>query len=281
MDFKLLCFFFLLPLISEAQTFSPPEIQGWEQDDEVETFDRDNLFNHINGAAEFYHSYGFEKLYVTRYAKGDAEITIEAYRHADPVRAYGIYSMERPPEASVSNIGVQGYYEDDILNFYTGAWYIKMNSFREPDAGSGILLTTARKLAPELCSEPMLPAVIGAMPEQNLVANSRQYIANTFMGLELLGSAYRASYKEGDEEMEVFVIERESPMVIEKLVADYQAFAQSEDQATDQKIYLIEDPFNGDVYLRKAGKFLIGFSGADLPELRNKLGVEIEKALGK
>ncbi len=81
--------------------------------------------------------------------------------------------------------------------------------------------------------------------------------------------------------MEVFVIERESPVAIEKLVADYQTFVQSEDQTTDQKIYLIEDPFNGEVYLRKAGKFLIDFSGADLPELRNKLGEEIENGLGK
>lgn len=281
MKHNLLSFLFLLPLISGAQTFSLPEVPGWTQDGEMETFDRSNLFNHINGAAEFYYSYGFDKLYVVHYAKGDAEMAVEAYHHSDPVHAYGIYSMERPSEAAVKDIGAQGYYEEGILNFTTGSWYVKMRAYREPGADSGVLLETAREMAPVLCAEPALPVVIRAMPQQGLVPNSRQYISNTFMGLELLGSAYRAVYKEGDEEMELFVIERESPAAIEKLIADYQAFAQSEGQTADSGTYRVEDPFNGTVNLKQVGNYLIGLSGADLPELRKNLFMKTEEALGQ
>lgn len=278
MKYKFLSLLLLLPMMAYAQSFTPPEISGWTQDGEVETFDRSNLFSHINGAAEFYYSYGFEKLYVVRYAKGDAEMAVEAYHHGDPVHAYGIYSMERPPEIAVNNIGAEGYYEEEILNFFTGPWYVKMRAYREPEAGSGVLLTTARQLAPRLCGEPQLPRVVRAMPAEGLVSNSRQYVSNTFMGLELLGSAYRAAYKEGDSEIELFVIERETPQAIEKLIKEYQAFAQSE-KGESPNGYRIEDPFNGTIYLKQVNNYLIGFSGAELPELRSRLQKAVEEAL--
>ncbi len=269
----------LLPVVAVAQSFTPPEISGWTQDGEMKVFDRNNLFNHINGAAEFYYSYGFQKVHVVLYTKGDAEMTLEVYDHGDPVHAYGIYSMERPPQAIIRKVGAEGYYEQNILNFVTGSYYVKMSAYREPEAESGILLTTARDLSEVLCAHPELPAVIGVMPKEGLIPNSRQYISNTFMGLELLGSAYRASYREGEQELVLFVIARETSGDVAKLIKDYQVFAQSENGDSTTGSYRIEDPFNGTIYLRQINNYLIGFSGAELPELRLQLQKAVEKAL--
>lgn len=268
------CFF------TKAASFDPPQIPGWFQEGNVEVFEKDNLFNHINGAAEFYFSYNFQKLWVTRYKKDDAELTLEVYNQGDNVHAYGIYSMERPPEADVKDIGAQGYYEESILNFVVGPYYVKMNAYREPDAALGVLLSTARMVSDMLADDPSLPEIIKAMPTDQLVPNSRQFVSNTFMGLEFLGSAYRAKYSNSDGKLTLFVMERDSKADIESLLIKYHEFAQIDVSVLSGGSYVIEDPFNGTVHLRWVGNYIIGFSGDDLKSLRERIAAEMERNLG-
>jgi hypothetical protein len=270
---KLLLYSFALMLSASvnAISFTPPQIEGWQQEGEVEVFDQSNLFNHINGASEFYFSYNFQKVWVVRYKKGDAELTLEVYDHGDSNHAFGIYSMERPPEADVRKIGAQGYYEDAILNFVVDRYYVKMNSYREPGAGSGVLLKTANKLVPDLAEHTDLPAVIDLFPPQNQVPNSRQFIPNTFMGLEFLGSAFRADYENEEGKITLFIMERDEKEKIEKILRNYFNFAQMEVPSLAEGDFVVEDPFNGTIYLYWKGNNLFGVSGDDVPELRNSV----------
>lgn len=270
---------FWLPLALEAASFVPPVIPGWEQDGDVEVFTGDNLYNHINGASELYFSYNFQNLWVTRYKKGDAEITLEVYDHGDPVQAFGIYSIERPGSASVSAIGAEGYFEEGTLNFVTGKYYVKMFSFREPDAGRGILLSTAKDFAPQLEKEPKLPATVQLMPVKNRIPNSCQFIPNTFMGLELLGSAFRASYKTADGTLTLFVMERKSADEAALTLKKYHEFVKKDPGDLREGAYLIEDPFNGNVHLYWKGCYIIGFSGDDLSSVRELLLTEMKDKL--
>ncbi len=270
---KLLFFLltFALSVTANAFTFDPPAIEGWEQDGKVKTFDQDNLFNHINGAAEFYFSYNFQKVWVVRYKKGDAELALEVYDQGDPNHAYGIYSMERPPEAEVHKIGAQGYYEDAILNFVIGRYYVKMNSYREPDAGPGVLQKTAHEVAPYLSEDASLPVLVDFFPEENLISNSRQFISNTFMGLEFLNRAYRATYKNDEGKLTMFVMERENNEQIKEILRSYFEFAQMEVPELSEGNFVVEDPFNGTIHLTWNGNYLLGFSGDDVESLRATL----------
>lgn len=254
-----------------AFTFEPPQIEGWQQDGKVKTFDQSNLYNHINGASEFYFSYNFKKVWVVRYRKGDAELTLEVYDHGEPDFAYGIYSMERPPETEVQKIGAQGYYEDAILNFVIGRFYVKLNSYREPEAGSGVLLSTANELALNLSGNASLPPVIESFPEENLIRNTRQFVSNTFMGLEFLGSAYRASYINDEGKLTMFILQRENQEQIREILQKYFEFTQAEVPELNEGAFVVEDPFNGTIHLNWFGSQLYGFSGDDLPSLRASL----------
>jgi len=270
---------FCLPFAVDAASFVPPSIPGWERDGEVEVFTGDNLYNHINGASELYFSYNFQSLWVTRYKKGEAEITLEVYDHGDPVQAFGIYSIERPGSAAVSAIGAEGYFEEGTLNFVTGQYYVKMFSFREPNAGGGVLLSTAKGFAAQLEKEPGLPAIVKLMPAENLVPNSCQFIPNTFMGLELLGSAFRASYKTADGTLTLFVMEKKSAEEAVQIVKKYHEFVKKDPGELKEGSYLIEDPFNGNVHLYWKGNHIIGFSGDDLPAVRESLLAEMKDKL--
>ncbi len=260
-----------------SQTFSPPVISGWVQDGEMKSFDRSNLFNHINGAAEFYYSYGFQWAFVVLYLKGEAEMTLEVYDHGDAAHAYGIYSMERPSTAMVKKIGAEGYYEENILNFVTGRFYVKISAYRHQ--GTEILLSTARELCSVLGDSDGLPPIVEAMPQEGLEPNSRQYVSNTFMGLDFLGSAYRASYKEGDKQVVLFVLERDSPEAIDSLVVRYHEFVRTSPEDYAEGACRLEDPFNGTIYLNQVDNYLIGFSGDDQPALRTLLLEKMKASL--
>ncbi len=271
---------FLLTVSVSAVSFEPPEIPGWEQDGDVKKFDKDNLFNHINGAAEFYFNYNFQELQVVRYSKDDAEIILEVYDHGDPVHAYGIYSMERPPEADVKEIGAEGYYEETILNCVADRFYIKMNSYREEEAGGGVLLNTAREVTDKLSDKPRLPRVIQAMPTDNLEPNSRQFVSKTFMGHNFLESAYRASYETEEGKLTMFVIERKNQEEVLDIIKKYHEFIQSSKTDFSDDNYEIEDPFNGTIHLNQVENFIIGFSGDNLKTLRKDLLEEMKESLG-
>ncbi len=280
MRITFILFFAAFAFSAGAAPFDPPQIEGWEQDGEMEVFNTDNLFNHINGASEFYFSYNFQKLWVVRYSKGDAEISLEVYDHGDPVHAYGIYSMERPPQSNVKKIGAQGYSEEAILNFVADRYYVKMHSYREPEAGSGVLLNMAEDLTGQLADQPELPEMIKALPDSNLVKNSRQFVSNTFMGLDFLGSAYRATYSNADGKVTLFVMERESVNDIKDILNQYLEFAGETPDSVEQGDYKIEDPFNGTIYLHWTGNSIIGFSGDDVEALRQELLKKMKEELG-
>ncbi|MFW6203165.1 MAG: DUF6599 family protein [Marinilabilia sp.] len=277
----LIIIFASLVFSASAAPFDPPEIEGWEQDGDIKVFDRDNLFDHINGASEFYFSYNFKKLWVVRYSKGDAEISLEVYDQGDPVHAYGIYSMERPPESDVSDIGAQGYYEENILNFVADRYYVKMQAYHEPDAGSGVLLDMAEDLTHQITDQPELPEMIEALPEKNLKENSREYVSNTFMGLDFLGSAFRGTYSNDKGEITLFVLERESADDVQKILEQYLEFADEEPGSIDEGDYKLEDPFNGTIHLHWTGNYLIGFSGDDVKDLRSELLQKMKEELGR
>ena len=184
----------LFPLGIWAQGVVFPTLKGWQGDGKVQAFNKDNLFEHIDGAAEFYLSYGFESLQVASWKSNGSELTVEVYDHGDPLHAYGIYSIERSAKAETSPIGLEGYSDATTLNFVTGKFYVKINSTQIEKVAGFSLKSFAAEFAKTLCTNPEYPKVIGLFPKENLQPNTCQYIPTEFMGLGFLGSAVRAKY---------------------------------------------------------------------------------------
>ena len=59
------------PLPDLAAQF--PTLEGWSQDGATELFQPDNLYEHINGAAENFLAYGFERLAVQNYVNPERQ----------------------------------------------------------------------------------------------------------------------------------------------------------------------------------------------------------------
>ncbi|MEI6274559.1 MAG: DUF6599 family protein [Prolixibacteraceae bacterium] len=238
-----------------------PKIPGWNTDGKVLNFNQENLYEHIDGASEFYLSYGFEMLQVASWSNNGAELTIEVYDHADPLRAYGIYSIEKSAKAATLPVGLEGYGDASTFNFVAGKFYVKMNGTELEKIPGFSLKSIAEEFSKTLCLKPEYPKTVGMFPKENQIPNTCQYIPSEFMGLGFLGSALRAKYSLGGEEVSFFIVERADRGEVEQIITKYASYADAKIKKPAEGDFLFKDPFNGMVCLRWKGNYLIGASG--------------------
>jgi len=267
---------------SDSKTFSFPEVTGWKQTGEIQTFIPKNLYEYINGAADLYLSYDFEELKVAEYRNNKkANITVEVYRHRTPTHAFGIYSQERLPVADSLEIGAQGYRDNEILNFVTGPYYVKMNSFQINPEEQEVLNSFAKKVAENLGEKGALPSTLATFPAEGKIDHSEKFVAIKFLGYSFLHSAFTADYELSGKKFRVFVIEGEDKNECGNMIQSYLQQTRNPETRAAEGRYTLVDPHHGGIDLYWKGKQVWGILGLDDPALRSKYLKLVEEAAEK
>jgi len=256
---------------SKAKEFNFPEISGWKQSGEIQTFTPKTLFEYINGAADLYIMYDFQELKVAEYKnEKKASVTIEVYEHKTPTHAFGIYSQERLPNANFIDIGAQGYIENNVLNFLTGSYYVKMTSYHTGAEDREILLTFAKKMSENLGTKGALPAILSSFPEEGKKKNSEKFINRDFLGYSFLHSAFTADYELAGRKFKLFVIEGVDRENCREMVEKYVQKSGNTGKNILEGIYKISDPYHGEVEFGWKGKLIWGALNLADASLRSK-----------
>jgi len=273
---------FLWVFGSEAKEFKFPEITGWKQSGEIQTFIPKTLFEYINGAADLYIMYDFQELKVAEYQnEKKASVTVEVYEHKTPTHAFGIYSQERLPNANFIDVGAQGYIENNVLNFLTGPCYVKMTSYNAGAEDREILLTFAKKMSENLGAKGTLPGILFSFPEDGEKKNSEKFINKNFLGYSFLHSAFTADYDLSGKKFKLFVIEGVDRKDCSEMVEKYLQQSGNTEKNIVESNYTISDPYHGEIEFYWKGKFIWGALNLPDASLRSKylnlLGVGLEK----
>jgi hypothetical protein len=103
----------------------PSVIMGWTWDQEDKIYDRETLFNYIDGAAEVFLAYNFQEASVHRYVKaGQPDIVAEVYQMGSSPDAFGVFSLEKQdPEV---NIGQGSEFGGSLLRFWKGRTFVSI-----------------------------------------------------------------------------------------------------------------------------------------------------------
>ncbi len=267
---------------SGAKEFNFPEIAGWKQSGEIQTFTPKTLFEYIDGAADLYLTYDFKELKVAEYKnQKKASVTVEVYEQKTPAHAFGIYSQERLPNADFIDVGAQGYIETNVINFLTGPYYVKMTSYHTGAEGREILLTFTKKLSENLEGKGTLPAVLSSFPEEGKKKNSEKFISRDFLGYSFLHSAFTADYELTGKKFKLFVIEGMDRKDCSEMVEKYLQQSGNKGKNILEGIYKISDPYHGEIEFYWKGKFIWG--ALNLPDamLRAKYLKLLEAGLQK
>jgi hypothetical protein len=244
---------------SDWKTFAFPEVPGWRQSGEIQTFIPKTLFEYINGGADLYLTYDFQELRVAEYSnEKKSSVIIEVYRHKTPIHAFGIYSQERLSDASFLNIGSQGYIETNVLNFLAGPYYVKVNSFNTGPGDREILIAFAKKVSETLGERGALPSILSSFPEEGKKKNSEKFIAIKFLGYAFLHSAFTADYEVLGKKFKLFVIEGVERDDCKVMIQKYLQQAGSPAKDVVEGRYVLSDPYNGEINLQWKGRNIWG-----------------------
>lgn len=266
---------------SDWKSFVFPEVAGWKRSADIQTFSPRTLYEYIDGAADLYLTYDFEALKVAEYHnEKKGSVTVDVYFHKTPLRAFGIYSQERLPDAEFIDVGAQGYVESNALNFLSGPYYVKISSYNTGPEDREILITFAKKIAESLGEKGALPSILSSFPEEGKKRDSEKFIARNFLGYPFLHSAFTADYELAGKKFRLFVMEggrEECKGMIQKYL---QQIGRPVKEVVEGR-YTLPDPYQGEVDLYWKGEKVWGMLNVGEPALRSKYLKLFEEGLQK
>jgi hypothetical protein len=238
-----------------------PSVAGWELSDDIEVFNPDNLFDRINGAAPLFLANNFREMTSMEYKKGSDYITIQAYRHATPDDAFGMYASERSSElTTLSSIGGEAQGDATNLFFFAGSIYVKMWSNSSSDNVGATLQIIAKGLADGIDPQADYPSIFRAFPAEGKIPYSESYTTSGYIGHEFLSSVYAVGYEEAAEgrKFQLFVIAGTTSEEAGNILAQYSAFTKQTLEANEEGVIVIKDRYNGDIPFLRRGRYLAG-----------------------
>ena len=224
-----------------------PDLPGWSRDGGVEQFAPDNLYEHIDGAAENFLACGFELLAVQNYVNGKKQaLTAEIYFHGTPENAFAIYGSERPLAGAYLALGSEGYHEEGVLNFISDAYYVKLNAFDLGAQGDEALQALAAAIAARINGHNTLPPELAFFPAAGRIAHSERYVPGNFLGHEFLGAAFVVDYERDGRKFRLFLMSPVDPAaVLRRWAALDKGFAGE----VKPGALRLSDPYNGPLRL--------------------------------
>lgn len=233
-----------------------PSIEGWTVAESTEVFNPENLFDRINGAAPLFLENNFREMTSLEYRKGDDYITIQAYRHASPEDAFGMYSAERTPELANYPVGGEGQGDESSFFFFAGNIYVKMWGTSEEKLGD-TLMRIAKGLAGKIDPNAAYPSLIAAFPEEGKQKYSEAYITANYIGHEFLKNAYLARYEKEGKPFQLFIIDARTPENARETLSKYYQFA-GQNVDIKEGAQVVKDRYNGDIPLLWQGRYILG-----------------------
>jgi len=237
-----------------------PKLDSWDLSEDTETFMPEALFEYINGAAEIYLSYDFRKLIVAQYKikGGEANTSVEIYDMGTGENVFGIYGAERFPDNHFIPIGIQGYLEDETLNFLVGSYYVKLLCFDGGERSSEYLMAFSRDIVSKVKDIGGFPSLVSVFPNKGLVANSEKYSLQNFLGYSFLSRGYLASYQVGDLEFDCFIIQAEDENSAKTMRELFMDRKKDLPVKTMNFGYVVKDNYYHNIYLAVVKNYVCG-----------------------
>ncbi len=253
-----------LSTLSGQSTTDFPRVPGWKLADSLQVYTQETLWEYINGAADYYLKFGFDSLVKAEYLKGDNEyIQAEVYYHHTDLDAFGIYSYEKQPEATVISVGIEGYTVHSVLNFYTANCYVKVHSHLQDEKTRETLLKISRKLAVELEAHPERPELLSLFPDFEKVIGSERYTPGDYLGYSFFTQVLSCDYTFGESGYTLFLVKHDSPEKATETIRKFLEYASIDNMGVTEGIISYNDPFNGLVTLIPEENYVLGIYGLD------------------
>jgi hypothetical protein len=264
------------------ESFAPA---SYEASSQVETYTAENLYEKINGKADFYLDSGFRKLLTRRFKNsGDDTLWFEVYLYdmASNWNAFSVLSRQRRPEVVASKIlePLYSYRTANSLYCVNGHYYIELVGSAESELLFQAIMETRDNLRKNLAVSMVTEITeLKFFPVESIVPESfKLYLSDTF-GYEKLTNTYTARYRMDGEIITAFFSKRPDPQDARNIAQAYHSFLLdsgcSDKTTTNQTLAALKanvvDAYGTTEIVLATGPFVAGVHEADSQEASERL----------
>ncbi len=250
---------FVLPA-DEAAT-SPPALDcsvvpGWTQEGPARVFEPDNLFDYMDGNAEGYLLYGFERMDGVTCRQGDERLVVDMSQMADHAMAFGIFTANRDTRRPSTDLGMGGQITPRKAVFVKDRYYVEITAQSERDH-TPLLTAFAAALEKRIAGRAEPPEALAWFPPQGLVADSVRLVPESVLGVRALPRGYVGRYDVGEAFVVTSGSAAEAGAILAKLRARWTP--QSAVPIADEA-FAAHDAYLGDLIVFRKGTRVAGFA---------------------
>jgi len=255
--------------------------EGWRQIGSPQVYNQKNLFNRINGQAELFFKYGFQKSVFALYqnkSNSKDQIEVDFYDMGNALQAFGIFSRFRSEDRS-AGVGLESYLEDTSLLFYKGRYFVMLYA---TEADSSILIRLAKTISSEIPDASPSPKEIDYFPKDGLKPGSIEYHPEGLLGYQFFKRGFQGVYlkkaeakvkveektKSEDKEYYLFLVifknSKELENALKTLRENLSKKVKIHSEAPipfGPKALKGEDSYRGKILMVPRGKYLLGAAG--------------------
>jgi hypothetical protein len=248
----------LIPIAAAAGAAGPDcsVVPGWTQKGPARSYVADNLFEYMDGNAEGYLIYGFQKMQGVTCEKDGDTLVIDISEMADPDSAYGIFASNRDSQQPTLPIGMAGQIQPRRAIFVKDKYFVEIaaNPAKDHTAALKAFVTAYEK---SISGRTTLPDALTWFPAEGQVKDSIRLIPESVLGLRILKRGYVAQYDYG----KAFLVKEATPEAAAGVLAKWKArIGEVRPAQLGDEAFQATDRYLGGLYVFRKGPYIAGFA---------------------
>ena len=227
----------------------PKSIQGWTAIEGDKYYNRETIFDYMDGNGELYRSYAFHSLCVRNYQSADTTepmITVEIYDMGSSSDAFGIFSFEREDEPV--DIGQGSEYGGGLLRFWKNQYFVNIYTENETEITKQTILALGKNITNAIPEKGTLPKLVSFLPQEGLIDKSLRYFhlhsglnhhyylaENNVLNFDSTTNALLAKYQFASEKPYVLLIQYSSQTAAVSAFYQFLNFCNRKGKITNMK----------------------------------------------
>jgi len=259
----------------------------WRLEGQPATYVPADLFEYINGQAELFLAYGFQRVVagtMVRTASPDESIVADVYDMGNKLNAFGMYSTYDAEDRASLDAGTAGVRAAHFLALYQGRYFILLKAEEPAQAAAEDL---ARRIASSLPADAGPPAELGYLPDEGLVQGTRTYIPEALFGYDFFPRGIQGRYQIASSPVVLFIVLCTSDAEADTVLGRYRTFIEEEGlspiplEELGDDGFFGEEPYYQGVMVARSGRFIAGVRDlsvpSDVPAGRERLAEILER----
>jgi hypothetical protein len=181
---------------------------GWKIEVKPLFYDRDTLSDRIDGEAELYFPYGFDRLAAARYAsekKSGVGIDVEIYRMGSLLDAFGMYANYRQKDGRTLSAGAESSFTTSQLFLYQGRYFVHIQ-VTGIDSNPDALIECVRVVESRLPGNKNRPPELSVFDRPEVVKGTERYLPQSLLGYDFLNKGIMADAVVEGTNLQIFLL---------------------------------------------------------------------------